>query len=274
MKIAIQGEPGSNSHAAVLQGLRGIETTLVPCAASAQVFERLANGTVDAAMLPIENSLYGSVFEHYDLLLRHPVRVAGETLLRVRHNLIAAPGVRLAEVRRVLSHPVALSQCRDWLRAHPAIEAVPAYDTAGSVKQLMEGGWRDAAAIAPVLAATEYGAEVLERGLEDHEENYTRFLLLRAADAGDGLAPAGSNKASLAFGLEHRPGALLRVLEVFAGAGLNLTRIESRPVPGRPWEYVFFADVRYDNGQLDAALRELGEVCSMVRELGRYRAAE
>jgi len=232
---------------------------------------------VDGAVLPIENSLHGSVAEHYDLLLAQPVRIARESLLRVRHNLIARPGVRLEQIRRVISHPVALSQCRRWLAARPQFDVVNFYDTAGSVKHLMAEGLDDTAGIAPELAARQYGAEVLVAGIEDHAENFTRFhLLLREGEesAAAGVNKAEANKASLAFSVEHRPGSLVRALEVFAAAGVDLTKIESRPVPGMPWEYVFFVDLRFETeGQIDAALGQLGEHCQMVKELGRYVAA-
>ena len=272
-RVAIQGELGSNSHVAALQVLEGAAAELLTCGVSAEVFERLGDGTATMAVLPIENSLHGSVFEHYDLLLESGVSVVGETMLRIRHNVIAAPGVRLEDVRRVLSHPVALSQCRRWLREHPAIEAVPFYDTAGSVKHVMEAGLRDVAGIAPELAAKGYGAEVIVGGVEDHRENYTRFyVLVQGAPA---EWDAGANKASLAFSLEHRPGTLIEALEVFRRAGLNLTKIESRPVPGKPWEYVFFVDVRFEDAAgMDRVMAELRISCEMVRELGRYRAAE
>ncbi len=277
--MAIQGELGSNSHMAALAALTGladgssVDAELLACGLSAEVFERLENGTATMAVLPIENSLHGSVFEHYDLLLDSGVAVVGETLLHIQHNVIAAPGVKLADVRRIMSHPVALSQCRRWLREHPEIEVVPFYDTAGSVKQLMASGARDAAGIAPELAARQYGAEVLVSGVEDHRENYTRFYVL-VTEAAAGWSP-DANKLSVAFSLEHRPGSLIEALEVFRRAALNLTKIESRPVPGRPWEYVFFADLRFDDApRLDDALAELRGRCEMVRELGRYRAAE
>jgi prephenate dehydratase len=212
------------------------------------------------------------VAEHYDLLLGHPVRIVGESLLRIRHNAMAAPGVKLSEVRRVWSHPVALSQCRRWLRAHPELEAVAFYDTAGSVKELMEKGLRDVAGIAPELAAAEYGAEILERGVEDHVENYTRFYRLER-EAGSGWEE-GADKLSVGFAIAHRPGTLLLALEEFRWFGMNLTRIESRPVRGRPWEYVFFVDARYEREQDAAGLvRELGKQCDWVKELGRYRTA-
>src|SRR6185503_16642755 len=167
---------GSNSHMATLAMLGDVE--IVACNVSAEVMARVVSGEVDGAVLPIENSLHGSVAEHYDLLLDLPVRIERESLMHIRHNLIAMPGVKLAEVNKVMSHPVALSQCRHFLARHPEFEVVSFYDTAGSVKHVMEAGLRDAAGIAPVLAATEYGAEVLLAGIEDHAENYTRFHLI------------------------------------------------------------------------------------------------
>jgi len=271
-RVAIQGELGSNSHMAALQVAAGKKIELLTCGISSEVFERLEDGRATMAVLPIENSLHGSVFEHYDLLLENGVSVVGETTLRIRHNVIAAPGVRLEEIRRVLSHPVALSQCRRWLRDHPEIEVMPFYDTAGSVKYLMESGLRDVAGIAPELAAIQYKAEVLVGGVQDHKENYTRFYVLTRGGTSSSVA---ADKASLAFTLEHRPGTLIEALEVLKAQELNLTKIESRPVPGRPWEYVFFVDVRFDGeSRLDAALAALRDRCQMVRELGRYRAAE
>lgn len=273
-RIAIQGELGSNSHMAALAMLAGRPPCdIVPCALSAEVFERILAGDVDRAVLPIENSLHGSVAEHYDLLLQQPVTIVAESLLRIRHNVIAAPGVKLEEIRRVMSHPVALSQCRRWLAAHPHIEAVPFYDTAGSVKHLMREGLRDAAGIAPELAAQEYGAEIVVAGVEDHAENYTRFYELVAAQAADPVVDA--DKLAVAFSVEHRPGTLMLALEEFRRAGLNLTRIESRPVPGKPWEYVFFVDVRFETlAQVDAAMAGLRGCCEMVKELGRYKAGQ
>jgi prephenate dehydratase len=284
VKVAIQGELGSNSHMAALAmlgdaaGADGIE--VVACSTSAEVFERVISAAADGAVLPIENSLHGSVAEHYDLLLAQPVRIARESLLRVRHNLIARPGGRLEQVRKALSHPVALSQCRRWLAAHPEIEAVNFYDTAGSVKHVLAAGLGDTAGIAPELAARQYGGEVLVAGIEDHAENYTRFFLLvweGGAVRGSGWlgAEAGAaNKASLAFSVAHRPGTLVLALEEFARAGVNLTKIESRPVPGMPWEYVFFVDLRFDSAdQIDSAMGRLAQHCHMLKELGRYRAA-
>ena len=275
MRVAIQGEFGSNSHMAAVAMLRErTDVEIIACTVSAQVLGKVVAGEVDCAVLPIENSLHGSVAEHYDLLLELPVRIERESLLRIRHNVIAMPGVKLAEVRKVMSHPVALSQCRRFLAAHPEIEVMPFYDTAGSVKHLMEAGLREVAGIAPELAAKEYGAEVLVPGVEDHAENYTRFHLLRRDDARGGVALADADKMSLAFAIEHRPGTLVAALERLARAGVNLTKIESRPVPGSPWEYVFYVDVRFASGtEAEAALAALQGHCRMVKVLGQYRAA-
>ncbi len=282
MRVAIQGEPGSNSHLAV-RALLG-EQSLVPCAISAEVFERLAQSPqADAAVLPIENSLHGAVADHYDLLLEHPVEIIGEIALRIRHALIARPETRPDRVRRVFSHPVALSQCRRFFLEHPAIKAVPSYDTAGSVRQVMESGDTDAAAIAAPYAAEVYGATILQSDLEDDAQNFTRFLLLvRSGDATaelddlrESFALRPVDKMSIAFAIPHRPGSLAVTLQLLAEAGADLTRIESRPVPGRPWEYVFFADLRLlAPGAASDIERTLQTNCSMLRVLGCYAAAE
>jgi prephenate dehydratase len=248
---------------------------IIACALSRHVLAKVVSGEADGAVLPIENSLHGSVAEHYDLLLEMPVQIERESLLRIRHNLIAMPGVKLEEVRRVMSHPVALSQCRRFLAAHPEIEVVTFYDTAGSVKHLMECGLRDAAGIAPELAAKEYGAEVVIPGVEDHTENYTRFHFIRRESANlNELRVVDANKMSLAFAVEHRPGTLVAALQRLAEAGVDLTKIESRPVPGSPWEYVFYVDVRFDSSaQAEEALTALSKHCQMMKVLGRYKAA-
>jgi prephenate dehydratase len=263
-------------HTSATNGELG-EIEIMACSASAEVIEAVMSGAADAAVLPIENSLHGPVAEHYDLLLEHPVRIDGEGLLRVRHNLIAAPGVKLEDIRQVLSHPVALNQCRkflaDFARTHHA-RAVPFYDTAGSVKYLMEERLRDTAGVAPMLAAKEYGAEMLLSGIEDHAKNFTRFhLLRRSSDPRPENLPA-PDKLSLAFAVQHRPGSLVAALQDLAQAGLDLTKIESRPVPGSLWEYVFYVDIRYTGEAMATkALVSLRSHCSMVKELGRYAAA-
>ena len=277
MKIAIQGELGSNSHMATVAmlGNEVSDLSIVACNVSAEVMGRVIAGEVDAAVLPIENSLHGSVAEHYDLLFELDVRIERESLLRIRHNLIAAPGVSLKDVRRVISHPVALSQCRRFLASHPEFEVMPFYDTAGAVKHLMDAGLRDVAGIAPELAAKEYRANVLVGGVEDNEQNFTRFHLIRRLEDVPLIAEAEpANKMSLAFAIDHRPGTLVAALQRLAWAGVDLTKIESRPVPGSPWEYVFYVDVRFDSpGKAEAAVAALMEHCRMVKVLGRYRAA-
>jgi prephenate dehydratase len=247
---------------------------ILPCVLSADVMAALMERRVDAAVLPIENSLHGSVAEHYDLLLTQPVRIDAESLLRVRHNLIAAPGVELAEIRTVHSHPVALSQCRNFLAGFAQARAIPFYDTAGSVKHLMAWNLRDTAGIAPVLAAEEYHANVLVTGIEDHAQNYTRFHLIRRNSDPAPKGGAEADKLSVAFSVDHTPGTLVRALQRLADAGVNLTKIESRPVPGQPWEYVFFVEFRYEGAKMaEAALTALRSASHTVKELGRYPAA-
>jgi prephenate dehydratase len=274
LKVAIQGELGSNSHMAAREMLG--EAEIVPCAVSAEVLARVVSGEADGAVLPIENSLHGSVAEHYDLLLELPVRIVRESLLRIRHNLIAMPGVKLEDIRQVISHPVALSQCRRFLGLHPEFRVVSFYDTAGSVKHLMTEKLREVAGVAAELAAKQYGGEVLVAGIEDHAENYTRFHLVtrEAVTVGADADEAVPDKMSLAFAIDHRPGTLVNALERLAAAGVDLTKIESRPVLGSPWEYVFYVDVRFGRAEMaEEALGALRGHCRMVKELGRYRAA-
>jgi prephenate dehydratase len=271
MKIAIQGELGSFSHEAATKLVPGGE--IVPCSLSLDVFTALSEGAVDAAVIPIENSLAGSVSEHFDLLLTHPFSVERETLVHIRHNLIALPGVATGEIRRVYSHPVALAQCRKFLAAHRQMESCAFYDTAGSVKQVMELRDRQIAGIGSAAAAKHYGAEILEAGIEDDPENYTRFFLVRRT--AEAVTDPGANKMSLAFSLEHRPGSLVSALSAMAFMGLNLTKIESRPVHGKPWEYIFYVDCKIKStDEAKQAVEALKRHCSMVKELGHYREAE
>jgi prephenate dehydratase len=270
MKIAIQGEPGSFSHEATMKLVA--DAVIAPFSLSADAFAALANGDVDAAVIPIENSLAGSVSEHFDLLLTHDVRVERETLLRIRHNLIAISGTTIGSIDRVFSHPVALAQCRRFLAEHPRMEAFSFYDTAGSVKQLVELRDRHAAAIASDAAAHFYGAQILQAGIEDNPENFTRFFLVRRTE--DAVTDPESNKISLAFSVENRPGSLVAALSELATIGTNLTKIESRPVHGKPWEYIFYVDCQIRNCAEGSSLVDaLGPHCAMVKELGRYREA-
>jgi len=274
IKIAIQGEPGSFSHEAAtrMAAEMGEEARIEPFSLSAEVFAALSRHDVDAAVIPIENSLAGSVSEHFDLMLTHEVTVEREIQLRIRHNLIALSGSSLEQIDRVFSHPVALAQCRRFLSEHPRMEAFAFYDTAGSVKQLVELRDGHAGAIASAEAASYYGAQILEAGIEDNPENYTRFFYLRRS--ADAKPIPDANKLSLAFTVENRVGTLVAALTELAREGTNLTKIESRPVHGRPWEYVFYVDCQLhapeDGNRAIAALRPH---CSMVKELGRYAEA-
>ncbi len=268
MKVAIQGELGSFSHEASENMLPG--AAVMPCARSAEVFDLVESGSVQAAVIPIENSLAGSVAEHFDLLLTREVFVQREFYLRIRHHLVAMPGVKLNAIRQVFSHPVALDQCRRFFRLHPRIRAVPFYDTAGSVRHIVEETMADAAAIAPKQAAGQYGGRVLLAGIEDDQQNYTRFLLIgRAKKIGK-----SANKTSIGFALKNVPGVLFKALSVFALRDINLSKIESRPLRGHPWEYVFFVDIlRGDDEPSRNALRHLGEIAEFVKILGVYPAA-
>jgi prephenate dehydratase len=268
MKIAIQGEAGSFSYEAARRLVPGC--SIVPCARSAEVFDRVERGSVAAAVIPIENSLAGSVTEHFDLLLARKVFIEQELRLRIVHNLIAPAGVKRGDLRRAYSHPVALEQCRDFFRRNAKIQPIPFYDTAGSVKHVIESRLRDAAGVAGMQAAKAYKGHVLATGIEDDKRNFTRFFLIRKTRR---ILPA-ANKTSIAFSVKNIAGALFKALAVFALRDISLTKIESRPLRGRPWEYVFYVDfLRGDDRAARNALRHLGEVAELVKVLGIYPAA-
>lgn len=279
MKVAIQGELGSFSHEAAERMVP--RCTVVPCARSAEAFDLVERRAVSAAVIPIENSLAGTVAEHADLLVARNVFVQAEFPLRIVHNLIAAPEVKLSAVRKVLSHPVALDQCREFFRRHPRIEPVPFYDTAGSVKHVVSQHLTDTAAIAGHHAAREYSGKILQAGIEDDKRNFTRFFLIRPLTAGargrksgPRPLPRGANKTSIAYKVKNVPGALFKSLSVFALRDISLSKIESRPLRGRPWEYVFYVDfLRGDDEAARNALRHLEEVAEFVKVLGIYKAA-
>ncbi|HEX4020100.1 MAG TPA: prephenate dehydratase [Acidobacteriaceae bacterium] len=273
MRVAIQGELGSFSHEAAKSMLAG--AMIVPCTTAADVFRAVLVAHADVAVIPIENSLAGSVVEFYDLLFEHDVCIVQEKLLRIRHNLIVQPGTSLQKITHVLSHPVALAQCRRFLENHPQIEPVAHYDTAGSVQTILQSSTASQAAIASTQAAEQYGGQILLAGIEDSPENFTRFLLLQRRQGGKAAEPVPEppNKMSLVFFLENRPGALVQALDVFSSLHLNLTKIESRPVRGRPWEYMFCADVQLPHPETaDIALSHLQRLCPVVKELGRYHS--
>jgi prephenate dehydratase len=268
MRIAIQGELGSFSDEAARTFVPGC--SVAPCVTSSDVFDSLQSGEVAAALVPIENSLAGPVAQHLDLLLAREAFVEREFRMRIRHNLIAAPGVKLRDVRRVFSHPVALEQCREFFRHHRQARPESFYDTAGSVRHVVDENLRDAAAIAGSRAAAVYQGHILLRNLEDDKQNFTRFFLVGRSRR----MSRGANKTSIAFALKNAPGALFKALSVFALRDIDLSKIESRPLRGRPFEYVFFLDYLRGNDEAACkALAHLGEIAEFVKVLGIYPAA-
>jgi prephenate dehydratase len=265
MKVAFQGEAGAYSEQAVFNYFGKVET--FPCESFDAVFDAVNDGKCEAALVPIENSLAGSIHQNYDLLLKNDLHINGEYPLRVRHCLIVVPGVKMTDIKKAISHPQALGQCAGYLRSHE-IKAEQVYDTAGSVKMLKESGARDTAAIASRRAAELYGMEILEEGIEDNPENYTRFLAISRT----ATKPEGESKTSIVFTLKNVPGALFKALSVFALRDIDLTKIESRPLQGSPWEYLFYIDFvgATHNVQVQKALDHLGEYAVMLRVLGSY----
>ena len=269
--VAFQGEPGAFSHAAAAK-LLPRETEVLPFPGFRDVFEALQDGRATHAVLPIENTLHGSIYENYDFLLEYGFHVIGETNLRISHQLIAMPGIELADVLRVYSHPVALNQCRTFFRNHPSVKATPYYDTAGSVKMLSQENPPNAAAIASKNAAEIYGGVILLSGIEDDPQNYTRFFLL--SKQGSAIAAgAGDTKTSLVFSTTNKAGALFKALACFALRDVSLAKIESRPLRGRPWEYLFYVDLIGSTNDIwvEKALAHLTEMTDFMKILGSYR---
>jgi prephenate dehydratase len=271
MTVAFQGERGSFSEEAARRHF-GSHIRVQPCETFVATFESVARGRSKYCLVPIENTLAGSVYENYDLLLENRLHIVGEVRLRVAHNLIAFAGTALKDVRQVYSHPVALAQCGQFFKKHPEIEKVPFYDTAGSVKMLSERRIPAAAAIASRTAATVYRGRILQTHLEDHHENFTRFLLLSRTPA---VGP-NANKVSIVFSTRNVPGALHKCLSVFALRDIDLTKMESRPLRGRPWEYFFYLDFigNVKEKTCQNALSHLAEVTNFLRVLGCYARAK
>lgn len=277
MRVAFQGELGAFSQQAIQQML-GKKAVPVPHQRFDQAFAALKAGKVHAAMIPVENTLAGSVHENYDLQLKYPFVITAETNVRVIHNLIARPGVPFRSIHTVYSHPVALNQCLDFFARYPKIQRVPFYDTAGSVKMVMADHPAGAAAIASELAAQTYDGHILKRGIEDDRQNFTRFVLLEPAGARPRTVPGAGQrpwKTSLVFSTKNAPGALFRALSALALRDVNLIKIESRPLRGKPWEYMFYLDLvgRQQDPNVRNALNHLGELADFLRILGSYRAA-
>jgi prephenate dehydratase len=269
--VAFQGERGAFSHSAA-QKLLGGEIEAFPLPTFKEVFEALRDGRVQHAVIPIENTLHGSVLENYDHLLHFGFPIRGETSVRISHHLIAMPGVTLRQIRKAYSHPVALNQCRRFFEKNKKIAATPFYDTAGSVKMLQELRPEGSAAIASETAAGIYGGEILKRNLEDNRENFTRFFLLTKQRKPISGA-IGDWKTSVVFSTANSPGSLFKVMACFALRDLSLTKIESRPLPGKPWEYLFYVDLlgSLQDKSVQSALANLAEVAQFSKVLGSYR---
>jgi prephenate dehydratase len=269
-RVAFQGERGAFSEEAAVK-LLGEEITLVPRPTFEAAFNAIADRAADYILAPIENSLAGSVHRSFDLLVDSPLNILAEVIIPIAHNLIAAPGAKFDEITVVESHPVALAQCEQFFSAHPRLKRIATEDTAGSVRDVVASGDRSRGAIAGRRAAEIYGGAILREHLEDNCENYTRFLLL--SDSANSTADA--DKLSLVFQLDHRPRALYNALEPFARRNLNLMKIESRPVHGRPWQYRFYLDLQASrrDPEVAAALRELESLVVGLRILGSYVSA-
>ncbi len=273
-RVAFQGEPGAFSEAAAIQ-LLGEEITTVPRPTFDATFPAIAECAADALLVPVENSLAGSVVRVFDLLLESQLSIVAETILPIELHLIGSPGASLADIRSVASHPMALAQCERFFAAHPQWKRVPAEDTAGSVREALALGNKSHAAIAGRRAAEHYRGVILAESIQDNAENFTRFVLLLRAEEAAAASSPGARKMSIAMRLAHRPGSLLAALEPFARHEVNMLKIESRPIHGRPWEYQFFLDVEAEvPGHLEAALGGVRKATSELRVLGLYAAAQ
>jgi prephenate dehydratase len=273
MRVAFQGEPGAFSEEAAVQ-LLGEGVTTVPRPTFDAAFRAINEDLADALLAPVENTLAGPVVRVYDLLLESKLTITAETILPIEHHLIGCPGASLPGIRSVASHPMALAQCESFFAAHPNLKRVPAEDTAGSVREALSHGDKNCAAIAGRRAAEHYGGVILSAGIQDNAENFTRFVLLRPAAQTKSPVADEARKMSIAMRLAHRPGSLLASLEPFATHGVNLLKIESRPIHGRPWEYQFFLDLEAESvSQLESALAAVRTATSDLRVLGLYVAA-
>lgn len=273
MRVAFQGEAGAFSEEAAIQ-LLGPGITTVPRPTFEAAFRAIDDSAADALLAPVENSLAGSVERVYDLLLQSQLTIVAETILPIQHHVIGCPGATLEGLRAVASHPMALAQCERFFSKHRHLKRVPADDTAGSVREALARGDKSYAGIASRRAAEHYGGVILAANVEDNAENFTRFVLLRPAGEKPLAAGSEARKMSVAMRLAHRPGALLASLEPFSRHGVNLLKIESRPIHGRPWEYQFFLDLEAQSlAELESALSEARKATSDLRVLGLYAAA-
>jgi chorismate mutase/prephenate dehydratase len=270
VKVAFQGERGAYSESAVYTFF-GDETEVKPCRDLTEVFESVDKQEVPVGVIPVENSLEGSVNQTYDLFLTHNLKVSGEVIIRISHCLIANPSTSLEAVKTVYSHPQALAQCRSFLERLDS-DLIPTYDTAGSVKMLKEKGLKDAAAVASEKAAEIYGMKILAREIEDTPTNYTRFFVISKNDT----PITGKDKTSIIFAATHTPGALYHALGEFAKRDINLAKIESRPTKQKPWEYNFYLDFEGHRTEENCttALKALEKYATFIKILGSYPRAE
>jgi prephenate dehydratase len=270
MRIAYQGEPGAFSEAASKQVNASAE--MMPCKAFEDVFAAVNGGVADYGVLPIENSIGGSIHRNFDLLLENQLPIVGEVEVPVVHHLLALPGRTLADIKRVYSHPQALAQCDRFLRTLTGVEITATYDTAGSAKMIADERLGDAAAIASARAGEVFGLQPVRSSIQDYDSNTTRFLVIGKQP----LSEAAPDKTTVVFTLTNEPGALFKALAAIALRGIDLTKLESRPIPGRKWEYLFYADLAAARDELACAraLAHLGEFAPMVRVLGSYRSSK
>ena len=270
--VAFQGERGAFSEMAARQ-LLGNQIDFLPCERFEQVFRALQDGKASGSVVPIENTLHGSIHENYDHLLNFELKIVAETHVRIVHNLIAPPGTGLRDIKKVYSHPVALNQCLHFFTAHPALERVTYYDTAGSVKMVMAERPPGAAAIASAVAAETYGGQIVKRSIEDDRQNFTRFFLLRRPEYKQ--TPVRQHpKITLILTTPNKPGSLFRALSAFSLRDISITKIESRPMRGRPWEYLFYVDIlgHPDEPRIRRAFEDVHEFSEISRMFGCYEA--
>jgi prephenate dehydratase len=268
VRLAYQGEPGAYSEAAALQ-YGGANAETLPCKSFDEVFDAVVKKRATHGVVPLENSIGGTIHRNYDLLLEHELSITGEVELDVVHCLQALPGTTIGEVKVVYSHPQALAQCERYLKdLGVTVEAV--YDTAGGAKLVAEQKLQGAAALASRRAAEVFGLDVLQEAVQDYEYNITRFAII------GGVPPAEADKTTIVFALPSTPGALFKALSVFALRDINLTKLESRPIRGRPWEYLFYVEVdaRRDDLACARALTNMAEFARWTRVLGTYKGVE
>lgn len=270
INTAFQGEHGAYSEQAAIQFF-GKKVSTIPCQAFEEIFTSIEGGQATHGILPIENSLTGSIHQNYDLLLKHDLNIVGEYHLRVSHCLLAQPGVKMEEIRRVYSHPQALAQCEATLN-RLGLEKVVDVDTAGSARLIRDGKDRQAAALASAHAGEVYGLQVLVREMEDNPANFTRFLVLSQHNDVEYQPEGHTYKTTIVFSVPNIPGSLFKAMSVFALRDIDLTKIESRPISGKPWEYLFYIDFigHTANKNCARALEHLGEIADMLRVLGSY----